>query len=216
MIEHVEFDTIYHEHYSYFSLFAIEQAFARHNLRIFDVEELQTHGGSLRIFACHSARENIEDSAALRRVRLEEAAELLGRHLVLLAGLSHLDTYSNFASRVEECRRSLQAFFGAAKSDGKTIAAYGAAAKGNTLLNFCGVTRSQIAMVADRNPYKQHKFLPGTHIPVVSPGLLMSEKPDYVLILPWNLQEEVRRQLHGIAAWGGRFVTPLPLVKIYP
>ena len=206
LIERVAFDTIYHEHYSYFSVLAIEQAFARHDLRIFDVEELPTHGGSLRVFVCHTARADVEDSATLRRVRVAEAA----------AGLTEIDTYSRFANRVEECRRSLQTFFDRAKSEGKTIAAYGAAAKGNTLLNFCGVTRAQVALVADRNPHKQHKFLPGTHIPVVSPELLMRERPDYVLILPWNLRDEVRRQLHGIAAWGGRFVTPVPLVKIFP
>jgi SAM-dependent methyltransferase len=204
LIEHVEFDTIYHEHYSYISLFAIEQVFGRHNLRIYDVEELATHGGSLRIFASHSKRANLQDSAALRAVRTQEAA----------AGLPDLDTYLRFAERVEDCRRSLQAFLATAKRDGKRVAAYGAAAKGNTLLNFCGVTREDISIVADRNPHKQSKFLPGTHIPVVSPAQMMREKPDYVLILPWNLQDEIRRQLAGIAAWGGRFVTPVPLVRV--
>jgi SAM-dependent methyltransferase len=206
LIEHVEFDTIYHEHYSYISLFAIEQVFARHGLRIYDVEELPTHGGSLRIFASHAGRANIEDSAALVGVRRQESA----------AGLPDLHTYSRFAERVEDCRRSLKEFFAAAKREGRTVAAYGAAAKGNTLLNFCGVTREDIAMVADRNPHKQGKLLPGTHIPVVSPEELMRAKPDYVLILPWNLQEEIRRQLHGIAVWGGKFVTPVPLVRVYP
>ncbi len=205
LIEHVEFDTIYHEHYSYISLFAIEQVFARHGLRIYDVEELPTHGGSLRIFASHASREKIEDSAALIGVRRRESA----------AGLRDLHTYSRFAERVEECRRSLLTFFAAAKREGKTVAAYGAAAKGNTLLNFCGVTREDISMVADRNPHKQSKLLPGTHIPVVSPEELMRAKPDYVLILPWNLQEEIRRQLHGVAAWGGKFVTPVPLVRVH-
>jgi SAM-dependent methyltransferase len=204
LIEHVEFDTIYHEHYSYISLFAIEQVFARHGLRIYDVEELATHGGSLRIFASHSSRTNLEDSAALRAVRGAEAA----------AGLPDIDTYRRFAERVEDCRRALLEFFAGAKREGKSVAAYGAAAKGNTLLNFCGVTREDISMVADRNPHKQGKLLPGTHIPVVSPEELMRGRPDYVLILPWNLQEEIRGQLQGIAAWGGRFVTPVPLVRI--
>jgi SAM-dependent methyltransferase len=204
LIEHVEFDTIYHEHYSYISLFAIEQAFGRHHLRIYDVEELATHGGSLRIFASHSERANLQDSVALRAVRAQETA----------AGLPDLDTYLRFAGRVEDCRRSLRAFFVAAKQDGKSVAAYGAAAKGNTLLNFCGVTRTDISMVADRNPHKQSKLLPGTHIPVVTPEEMMREKPDYVLILPWNLQDEIRRQLAGIGAWGGRFVIPVPLVRI--
>jgi SAM-dependent methyltransferase len=205
LIEHVEFDTIYHEHYSYISLYAIEQVFARHGLRIYDVEELPTHGGSLRIFASHAGRAAIDDSAALKSVRRQESA----------AGLPELLTYSRFAERVEECRRSLLDFFAAAKREGKTVAAYGAAAKGNTLLNFCGATREDISMVADRNPHKQAKLLPGTHIPVVSPEDLMRAKPDYVLILPSNLQEEIRRQLHGIAAWGGKFVTPVPMVRVH-
>jgi SAM-dependent methyltransferase len=204
LIEHVEFDTIYHEHYSYISLFAIEQVFGRHGLRIYDVEELSTHGGSLRIFASHAKRADLQESAALRAVRAREAA----------AGLPDLNTYLRFAERVEECRRSLLAFFAAAKRDGKRVAAYGAAAKGNTLLNFCGVTRTDILMVADRNPHKQSKLLPGTHIPVVTPEEMMREKPDYVLILPWNLEDEIRRQLAGIAAWHGRFVTPVPMVRI--
>jgi SAM-dependent methyltransferase len=206
LIEQVEFDTIYHEHYSYISLYAIEQVFSRHGLRFFDVERLATHGGSLRIFASHSKRTDLKDSALLREVRTQERT----------AGLADLDTYSRFAKRVDECRDSLLKFLSAAKRDGKVVAAYGAAAKGNTLLNFCAVTPADIALVADRNPHKQSKFLPGTHIPVVSPEELMRTKPDYVLILPWNLQDEIRQQLHGISAWGGRFVTPVPLVRIYP
>jgi SAM-dependent methyltransferase len=204
LIEHVEFDTIYHEHYSYISLFALEQVFGRHGLRIHDVEKLPTHGGSLRIFASHSSRTGIMDSAALQAVRREEAA----------AGLPDLDAYRRFSERVEACRRSLLDFLAAAKREGKTVAAYGAAAKGNTLLNFCGLTREDISMVADRSPHKQAKFLPGSHIPVVSPEELLRGRPDYVLILPWNVQEEIRRQLQGIAAWGGKFVTPVPLVRV--
>jgi len=204
LIEHVEFDTIYHEHYSYISLFALEQVFGRHGLRIHDVEKLPTHGGSLRIFASHSSHTNAEDSAALRKVRREEAA----------AGLPDLNTYLRFSERVDACRRALLEFLAAAKRQDKTVAAYGAAAKGNTLLNFCGLTQEDISMVADRNPHKQAKFLPGSHIPVVSPEELLRGRPDYVLILPWNLQEEIRRQLRGIAAWGGKFVTPVPLVRV--
>jgi SAM-dependent methyltransferase len=206
LIAHVEFDTIYHEHYSYFSLYSIEQVFMRHGLKIYDVERLPTHGGSLRIFASHATRPDLGDSAALRELRAHEAA----------AGLADLSTYLLFAERVENCRRSLLAFLAAAKLEGKSVAAYGAAAKGNTLLNFCGVTGADIALVADRNPHKQSKFLPGTHIPVVSPEALLESRPDYVLILPWNLQDEIRRQLHGIREWGGRFVTPVPAVHIYP
>ncbi len=205
LIEHVEFDTIYHEHFSYFSLFAIEQVFGRHGLRLFDVQQLPTHGGSLRIFAAHSNRADLSDSALLRKVRAQESA----------AGLAELSTYLRFAERVENCRRSLLAFLDAAKREGKSVAAYGAAAKGNTLLNYCAVTPADISMVADRNPHKQSKFLPGTHIPVVSPEALLRSKPDYVLILPWNLQEEIRSQLREISEWGGRFVTPVPVVHVY-
>jgi SAM-dependent methyltransferase len=205
LIEHVEFDTIYHEHFSYFSLYAIEQVFSRHGLRLYDVEQLPTHGGSLRIFAAHAHRKDLEDSALLRTVRASEGA----------AGLADLSSYLRFAARVESCRRSLLEFLGEAKHEGKTVAAYGAAAKGNTLLNFCALTPADIPQVADRNPHKQSKFLPGTHIPVVSPEMLLQSKPDYVLILPWNLQQEIRQQLREINQWGGRFVTPVPLVRVY-
>ena len=205
LIEHVEFDTIYHEHFSYFSLYAIEQVFSRHGLRLYDVEQLPTHGGSLRIFAAHAHRKDLEDSALLRTVRASEGA----------AGLADLSSYLRFAARVESCRISLLEFLGEAKREGRTVAAYGAAAKGNTLLNFCALTPADIPQVADRNPHKQSKFLPGTHIPVVSPETLLQSKPDYVLILPWNLQQEIRQQLREINQWGGRFVTPVPLVRVY-
>ena len=206
LIEHVEFDTIYHEHFSYFSLYALEQVFKRHDLRIYDVETLSTHGGSLRIFAAHSQRTDIGESSALLEVRAREK----------VAGLAELSTYQKFAHRVDECRASLLNFLAGAKRDAKSVAAYGAAAKGNTLLNFCQVTPADVTMVADRNPNKQAKLLPGTHIPVVSPQALMQMKPDYVLILPWNLQSEIRQQLHGIAEWGGRFVTPVPVTRVDP
>ena len=204
LIEHVEFDTIYHEHYSYFSLYAIEQVFKRHGLRIYDLERLSTHGGSLRLFAAHAARTDLQDSALLREVRAQESA----------AGLADLKTYLQFAQRVEACRDSLRAFLSSARQEGKRVVAYGAAAKGNTLLNFCGVTPAEIAIVADRNPHKQGKYLPGTHIPVVPPEELLRLKPAYVLILPWNLRDEISRQLAQIAAWGGRFVTPVPEAKV--
>jgi SAM-dependent methyltransferase len=206
LIEQVEFDTIYHEHYTYISLYAIERVFGRHGLRIHDAEQLQTHGGSLRIFASHASRADLRDSASLLSLRSQEAA----------AGLADLDTYLRFAERVEICRRSVLAFFAQIKREDKVAAAYGAAAKGNTLLNFCGLTRADISMVADRNPHKQSKFLPGSHIPVVSPEELMRANPDYVLVLPWNLQDEIMRQLADIRTWGGRFVTPVPLLRIHP
>ena len=206
LIEHVEFDTIYHEHFSYISLHAIERVFAHHGLRIHDAEELPTHGGSLRIYAAHSSRPGLHDSAALCSLREREAA----------AGLGELETYTRFAVRVEECRRSLRAFLERARLEGKTVAAYGAAAKGNTLLNFCGVGPGDIPMVADRNPHKQSKFLPGSHIPVVAPEALMRARPHYVLILPWNLEAEIRAQLAAIRAWGGRFVIPVPVATVDP
>jgi 2-polyprenyl-3-methyl-5-hydroxy-6-metoxy-1,4-benzoquinol methylase len=205
LIEHVEFDTIYHEHYSYFSLYAIEQAFKRHSLRLYDVERLSTHGGSLRIYASHTKRTDLKDSETLQSVRAAEAA----------AGLADLTTYLQFAKRVEECRDSLLKFLKDAKREGKRVAAYGAAAKGNTLLNFCAVTQKDITFVADRNPHKQNKLLPGTHIPVVSPEELMAAKPDYILILPWNLREEIMQQLAAASGWA-QFVTPVPLVRLYP
>jgi SAM-dependent methyltransferase len=206
LIEHVEFDTIYHEHYSYLSLTAVENVFSRHGLRLYDVEELPTHGGSLRIFAAHAERADLADSVSLQGLRAQEAA----------AGLGELDTYRRFADRVQACRRSLLEFLARAKREGKRVAAYGAAAKGNTLLNFCAVTPEDIYLVADLNPHKQGKLLPGTHIPVVSPRALMEDRPDYVLILPWNLQHEIRRQLDGVRAWGGRFVTAVPQVAVDP
>lgn len=206
LIEQVAFDTIYHEHYSYLSLFSLERAFAGHGLRLYDVETLPTHGGSLRIYATHAARADVSESAALRRVREAEAA----------AGLPGSAAYLEFADRVEVCRKSLQAFFAAAKREGRSVAAYGAAAKGNTLLNFCGATPRDLLCVADRNPHKQGKFLPGTHIPVVSPEALLDQRPDYVLILPWNLEREIRSQLNAIHSWGGRFVTPVPVVRVDP
>jgi SAM-dependent methyltransferase len=206
LIEHVEFDTIYHEHYSYLSLYAIERVFARHGLSIYDAEQLTTHGGSLRIYAAHANRSGLSQSAALAALKAREAA----------AGLAELETYGRFAERVEACRCALLEFLARAKRESKSVAAYGAAAKGNTLLNFCRATTADIAMVADRNPHKQSKFLPGTHIPVVSPEDLMRARPDYVMILPWNLESEIRRQLDGIKAWGGRFVIPVPAAAVDP
>jgi SAM-dependent methyltransferase len=206
LIEHVAFDTIYHEHYSYISLYAIERVFGRYGLRIYDVDELPTHGGSLRIYASHVSLAGILDSAALRRVRAKEAA----------AGLADSHTYWQFAERVEACRTSVREFLRDARAAGKIVAGYGAAAKGNTLLNFCGLTAADVAFVADRSPHKQDKFLPGSVIPVVSPEELMRRRPDYVLILPWNLQAEIMRHLDGIRAWGGKFVTPVPAIKIHP
>jgi SAM-dependent methyltransferase len=204
LIDRVAFDTIYHEHYSYLSLYAIERVFERWQLRIFDVDLLPTHGGSLRIYAAHAARADVADSAGLIEVRRREAA----------AGLAGLDAYRQFAARVEACRASVTGFLARAKAESRHVAAYGAAAKGNTLLNYCGASPADIEFVADLNPHKQGKLLPGTHIPVVSPEELLRRRPDYVLILPWNLESEIRRQLAAVTAWGGRFVTPIPLIRV--
>ena len=204
LIENVEFDTIYHEHYSYFSLHAAERAFARAGLRLYDVEELPTHGGSLRIHVCHRANDTRPGSAALAHLRAEEAA------------LEEIATYAGFASRVKACGTALSAFLAEARRTGKRVLAYGAAAKGNTLLNFVGATADDIAMVADRSPHKQGKLLPGTHIPIVSPERMLSEKPEYILILPWNIRSEIMRQLEGARSWGARFVTAVPTIQVHP
>lgn len=201
LIQQVEFDTIYHEHYSYFSLGAAERAFAHAGLRIHHVEELPTHGGSLRIHAVHAADPRA-DTAELGRIRAEESE------------LEDMATYARFARRVEECRASLRTFFAEAKRSGKTVMGYGAAAKGNTLLNFVGATNADVALVADRSPHKQGKLLPGTHIPIVSPEQLMAARPDYILILPWNIKDEIIRQLSPARDWGARFVTAVPTVQV--
>jgi SAM-dependent methyltransferase len=203
LIEKVQFDTIYHEHYSYLSLLAVEQVLAAHGLRVFDVELLPTHGGSLRLLCCHQGSGH-EETDALRDLRRAEAA----------AGLNRPETYDGFTARVEAVRDSFQAFLDAARDDSKVIAAYGAAAKGNTFLNYCGTTAHDIVCAYDANPAKQGRFLPGSHIPVFAPEAVRTTRPDYVLILPWNLKDEIMRQLSFIADWGGRFVTASPETKV--
>jgi SAM-dependent methyltransferase len=203
LIEKVQFDTIYHEHYSYLSLLAVEQVLGAHGLRVFDVEQLPTHGGSLRLFCCHQAAVHAE-TEGLRAVRAAEAA----------AGLNRSETYDGFAARVEAVRDSFQAFLKAAKDDGKAIAAYGAAAKGNTFLNYCGTTSDDIVEAYDANPAKQDRYLPGSHVPIRGPAAVANSRPDYVLILPWNLKDEITRQLAFIADWGGRFVIASPRTEI--
>ncbi|MBJ7409811.1 MAG: class I SAM-dependent methyltransferase [Phenylobacterium sp.] len=203
LIQLVQFDTIYHEHYSYLSLLAVEQVLAAHGLRVFDVEQLPTHGGSLRLFCCHHAA-GFEETDGLRAVRAAEAA----------AGLNRAETYDGFTARVEAVRDSFLAFLATAKDEGKVIAAYGAAAKGNTFLNYCGVTSDQILEAYDANPAKQGRYLPGSHVPIRAPDAVKASRPDYVLILPWNLKDEIVRQLAFIADWGGRFVVASPVTRI--
>lgn len=204
LIEKAQFDTIYHEHYSYLSLLSVETILGAHNLKVFHVEELGTHGGSLRVFACHKTSDKHETSTGLLEVRAKEKT----------AGLNTLAAYQNFTPKVETIRRDLIAFLQKAKEEGKSVAGYGAAAKGNTMLNFCGIGADLIDFVVDRNPEKQDTLLPGSHIPVFAPEKIWEEKPDFVLILPWNLATEISTDMSAISEWGGQFVVPVPEVKI--
>ena len=203
LINEVQFDTIYHEHYSYLSLLAVEKIFARAGLRVFDVEELPTHGGSLRVFACLEGASHPE-GPGLAKVRADETAAQFDRP----------EGYMNFTGQVEALRDGLLAFLREAKAQGDTIAAYGAAAKGNTLLNYAGVGPELIAYCVDRNPAKQNTLLPGSHIPVHGVEALRETPPDYVLILPWNIRDEVTDQLADLKARGTRFATAVPEVRI--
>lgn len=203
LIEKVQFDTIYHEHFSYLSLLAVEQVLRANGLRPFDVELLATHGGSLRLFVCHVGSGRAETEAL---VALREAEHS--------AGLDRIETYDGFTPRVQAVRASFRAFLDRAKAEGKRIAAYGAAAKGNTFLNYCGATADDIVVAFDANPAKQGRFLPGSHIPVTSPQDVAKIRPDYVLILPWNLKDEIMGQLAFIRDWGGRFVIASPETKV--
>lgn len=203
LMQENQFDTIYHEHHSYFSLLSVEQIVAAHALRAFDVEELSTHGGSLRVYVCHRMAE-YETSDSLLALRAREHD----------AGMDHLDTYRGFGHGVQKVRQALLDFLNEAKRQGKKVAAYGAAAKGNTLLNHCGVTAAQIEFVVDSNPHKQGRYLPGSRIAIHAPDAIFAAKPDYVLILPWNLADEICENMAGIKAWGGKFVIPIPMLRI--
>ena len=203
LMEQNQFDTIYHEHFSYFSLATLRQVFSARGLRIYDVEQLPTHGGSLRIYACHDAAD-MPETAAIRRVLDEEVR----------SGLDRIEAYRRFGQRVRAVKRDLLEFFIAAGRNERRVAAYGAAAKGNTLLNYCGIGTDMIEFVADRSPHKQGRWLPGSRIPIVAPEAIFESRPDYVLILPWNLRDEVIGQLDGIRAWGGRFVVPIPSLEV--
>jgi SAM-dependent methyltransferase len=199
-----QFDQIYHEHFSYFSALTAEKIFAAHGMRIFDIEELWTHGGSLRIFACHAGDETHPTSSAALAVMCRE----------IDAGLDRIETYANFGEQVRTTKRKLLSFLIEAKNGGKSIVGYGAPGKGNTLLNYCGIRTDFLDYTVDRNPHKHGKYLPGTHIPIFPPEKIAETKPDYVLILPWNLREEIVDQLTYIRSWGGKFVVPIPDVSI--
>ncbi len=205
LIENNYFDTIYHEHYSYLSLLSVERLFARHKLSVFDAEELPTHGGSFRIFAGHADAAPAA-SERLAAFRAREAA----------AGLDGLDVYGEFAAKVRHAKRALLNLLIGLKEQGARIVAYGAAAKGNTLLNYCGIRGDFLDYAVDASPHKQGLLLPGTAIPVYAPEMIFETKPDYVLILPWNLKDEIMAQCDGIRGWGGKFIVPLPEAKILP
>jgi len=206
LIEGNQFDTIYHEHFSYFSFLTVEMIFERHGLTIFDVEELPTHGGSLRIYACHSADQSRSIGRGVGELRAAEVA----------AGFDSMERYASFAEQVKETKRKLLDFLIQARRAGKTIVGYGAPGKGNTLLNYCGIRTDFLDYTVDRNPHKHGKFLPGTHIPIFHPDMIAERRPDYVLILPWNLKDEIMRQLTYIRSWGGQFVIPIPEVQVFP
>jgi SAM-dependent methyltransferase len=202
LINEVQFDTIYHEHFTYLSLLAVERVFGRNGLRIFDVEAVPTHGGSLRVFACLSEASHVR-TPGVAAIRDKELAARLDRP----------EGYQGFDARVRKVRTDLLAFLDRARADGKTVVGYGAAAKGNTLLNYCGIRSDLIAFVADKSPAKQNKLLPGSRIEVKAPEAICAARPDYVLILPWNLRDEIEKQLAAVREWGGRFVTAIPAIQ---
>jgi 2-polyprenyl-3-methyl-5-hydroxy-6-metoxy-1,4-benzoquinol methylase len=199
-----QFDTIYHEHFSYFSFLTVEKVFAAHGVTLFDVEQISTHGGSLRIFGRHSADGTKPVSPSVAALRQEE----------LKAGLDNAKTYAAFAEQIKAIKRALLRFLIDAKEQGKTVVGYGAPAKGNTLLNYCGVRTDLIDYTVDRSPHKHGSYLPGVHIPIYHPDRIAETRPDYVLILPWNLKEEIMLQMAHIRSWGGKFVVPIPKVEV--
>ena len=204
LIEEHQFDTIYHEHFSYFSLYTVEQIFRKHKLIIFDTEQIQTHGGSLRIFCCHE-----EDNMQEISPRINEI-----KQLELQSGLDQLDTYLEFTDKVQQTKQSLLDFMINAKKQNKSIVGYGAPAKGNTLLNYCGVRTDFLDYTVDCSPHKQGKFLPGTHIPVYPVERINETKPDHILILPWNLRDEISQQLEYTNEWGCQLLIPIPETRI--
>lgn len=205
LMQNNQFDTIYHEHYCYHTLLADQRIFAKFGLKLFEVEELTTHGGSIRMYICH------EDDA---RFTSESVHRLIAEEK--LYGLEKMETYTAFGEQACETKRKLLSFLIEAKRQGKRVAGYGAPGKGNTLLNYCGIRSDFIDFVVDRNPYKHGKFLPGSRIPVFPPSKISEAKPDYLLILPWNIKDEIIQQMHVIREWGGAFVVPIPEVQVLP
>jgi len=205
LINKNQFDTIYHEHFSYFSLITLKKLFEMHKLKIFDVEELNTHGGSLRIFVKHKDNNFEKERKSVKKILEKEK----------IFGLKKISTYTNFSQEVNSIKKELLNFLHKAKKDKKTVVGYGAPAKGNTLLNFCEINFELIDYTVDISPHKQKMYLPGSHILIKNPNEIFKTKPDYVLILPWNLKKEIMVQMKDIHKWGGKFVIPIPEVKIY-
>lgn len=203
LIEGCQFDTIYHEHFSYFSLLSLESVFAAHDLIIVDVEELSSHGGSVRLYVRRG--QGLESSPNVESLRERERR----------AKLDEIATYFEFARRVIVAKRGILKFLLAAQEQGRLVAGYGAPAKGNTFLNYCGIREDLVKFTVDRSPHKQGLFLPGSHLPILHPDEIFERQPDYLLILPWNIADEVMQQTSGIRGWGGRFVTAIPRVRIY-
>jgi SAM-dependent methyltransferase len=206
LMESNQFDTIYHEHFSYFSFVTVERVFAAHGLTLFDVEEIPTHGGSLRIYGRHAEDASRPVEPAIEALRTREQR----------AGITRMETYAAFQEHVKATKRRLLDFLIRAKREEKSVVGYGAPGKGNTLLNYCGIRTDFVDYTVDRNPYKHFKYLPGTHIPIFPPERIRETRPDYVLILPWNLKDEIVAQLSYIREWGGRFVVPIPEVEVLP
>jgi SAM-dependent methyltransferase len=205
LVDQNQFDTIYHEHFSYFSFTTVEKVFAAHGITLFDVDRLPTHGGSLRIYGRHSADLSKPVTANVQALKAEEEAW----------GLSRIESYAQYGEKVKRAKRGILDFLINAKEEGKTIVGYGAPGKGNTLLNYCGIRTDFLDFTVDRNPYKQGKYTPGAHIPILHPDAIGAAKPDYLFILPWNLKDEIMEKNAFIRQWGGRFVVPIPEIRIY-
>lgn len=204
LVEQTQFDTIYHEHFSYFSLLSARTVFSRHGLVIFDVEEIPTHGGSLRVYVRHQGDALKPVEGRVEELAAREKAE----------GLGGMEYYAGFSSKVEAVKRRLLRFLLDAREAGKSVVGYGAPGKGNTLLNYCGIRTDLLAYTVDRNPRKQGMFMPGTHIPIFHPDHVRETRPDYLLILPWNLKEEIMEQMAHVRTWGGLFVVPIPEIRV--
>jgi C-methyltransferase-like protein len=205
LMEENQFDTIYHEHFSYFSFLTVERIFAAYGLTLFDVEELSTHGGSLRIYARHGEDDTKPIGPRVHELRAREET----------GGFRQTTRYASFTEQVRETKRRLLEFLIGARRRGKSVVGYGAPGKGNTLLNYCGIRTDFLDYTVDRNPYKHGRFTPGTHIPIFPPERIFETRPDYLFILPWNLKDEIMEQMAEIRTWGGEFVVPIPDVKVY-